>query len=90
LTKFVDDTWMENNGFIPTREIEHARETTQWQGARIRDLKSKPVVTVKAHDTAESAIDIMTEKSFDQLPVLSKRRTTGRLGYLGQYVELHI
>lgn len=72
LTKFVDDTWMENNGFIPTKEIEHARETTQWQGARIRDLKLKPVVTVKVYDTAESAIDIMTEKSFDQLPVLSK------------------
>ena len=72
LTKFVDDTWMENNGFIPTKEIEHARETTQWQGATIRDLKLKPVITVKAHDTAESAIDIMTEKSFDQLPVLSK------------------
>ncbi|KAG0125889.1 tryptophan synthase beta subunit-like PLP-dependent enzyme [Tuber indicum] len=71
LSKFVDDTWMENNGFIPAKEIEHARETTQWQGARIRDLKLKPVVTVKAHDTAKSAIDIMTEKSFDQLPVLS-------------------
>ncbi|RPA96899.1 cystathionine beta-synthase [Choiromyces venosus 120613-1] len=72
LSKFVDDTWMENNHFIPTEEIEDAPETTQWQGARIRDLKLKPVVTVKAHDTAESAIDIMTEKSFDQLPVLSK------------------
>ncbi|CUS12364.1 unnamed protein product [Tuber aestivum] len=72
LSKFVDDTWMENNDFIPTKEVNRAPETTQWQGARIRDLKPKPVITVKAHDTAESAIDIMTERGFDQLPVLSK------------------
>lgn len=76
LSKFVDDTWMENNDFIPTQEIEQARETQQWQGATIKDLKLKPVVTVRDTATAEAAIEIMREKSFDQLPVLGK---SGRL-----------
>lgn len=76
LSKFVDDTWMENNDFIPTKEIEEARETKQWQGATIKDLKLKPVVTVRDDAIAEAAIEIMREKAFDQLPVLSK---SGRL-----------
>ncbi|KAI5839164.1 tryptophan synthase beta subunit-like PLP-dependent enzyme [Morchella snyderi] len=76
LSKFVDDTWMENNDFIPTQEIEQARETQQWQGAKIQDLKLKPVVTIRDNATAEAAIEIMREKSFDQLPVLGK---SGRL-----------
>lgn len=76
LSKFVDDTWMENNDFIPTKEIEEARETKQWQGATIADLKLKPVVTVRDTALAEAAIEIMREKAFDQLPVLS---TSGRL-----------
>jgi len=77
LTKFVDDTWMENNDFIPTSEIEQARQTTQWHGANISDLNLKPVVTVRASDSAEKAMDLMREKSFDQLPVLGDK--SGRL-----------
>lgn len=67
LTKFVDDAWMKNNGFAATPP---ATEAT------IRDLKLKPVVTVTSTSTAEQAIDIMTDKHFDQLPVLS---ASGRL-----------
>lgn len=76
LSKFVDDTWMENNDFIATKEIAEGHETKQWQGATIRDLKLKPVVTVPDSAVAEAAIEIMSDKSFDQLPVLSG---TGRL-----------
>lgn len=76
LSKFVDDTWMENNDFIATKEIAEGRETKQWQGATIRDLKLKPVITVQDSAIAEAAIEIMSEKAFDQLPVLSE---TGRL-----------
>lgn len=73
LSKFVDDTWMENNDFVPTSVIEAARETTQWHGATIADLKLKPVVTVRASARAEQAMEIMREKGFDQLPVLSDK-----------------
>ena len=67
LTKFVDDAWMKNNGFATSPP---ATEAT------IRDLQLKPVVTVARTSTAEQAIDIMTDRHFDQLPVLSDR---GRL-----------
>lgn len=76
LSKFVDDTWMENNDFIATGEIAEGREMKQWQGATIKDLKLRPVVTVPDSALAEAAIEIMSEKSFDQLPVLS---SSGRL-----------
>lgn len=72
LSKFIDDTWMENNNFIATKEIAEGREMKQWQGATIKDLKLKPVVTVSDSAIAEAAIGIMSEKSFDQLPVLSQ------------------
>lgn len=71
LSKFVDDTWMENNDFIATGEIAERRETKQWQGATIKELKLRPVVTVSDSALAQAAIEIMSEKSFDQLPVLS-------------------
>ena len=87
LSKFVDDSWMENNGFIPTKETADASENTQWQGARIKDLKLRPVVTVKANDLAEGAIDIMTEKSFDQLPVLGKNGQLVGLVTLGNLLS---
>lgn len=72
LSKFVDDTWMENNEFIATSEVAEAEETKQWQGAVIADLKLRPVVTVRDTAAAGEAVDIMREKSFDQLPVLGR------------------
>jgi cystathionine beta-synthase len=90
LTKFVDDTWMENNDFIPTT-VENAHRTSQWEGATIRDLKLKPSVTISASSSAEMAIEIMREKSFDQLPVLSddSKRLVGlvTLGNLLSYIS---
>ncbi|KAF8458431.1 tryptophan synthase beta subunit-like PLP-dependent enzyme [Terfezia claveryi] len=70
LTKFIDDTWMTNNGFpIPTAQP--APEDQKWQGATIRALKLKPVVTIKSSASVSSAVEIMQEKGYDQLPVLN-------------------
>jgi len=91
LTKFVDNTWMENNDFFPTASIENVRNTSEWDNATIRHLKLKPVVTVKASATGEEAMEIMREKSFDQLPVLAdnSRRLVGlvTLGNLLSYIS---
>ncbi|RPA87481.1 cystathionine beta-synthase [Ascobolus immersus RN42] len=88
LTKFVDDTWMENNNFVET-EIQK-QEGSQWQGATIKDLRLKPVVTISESSTAASAIEVMREKSYDQLPVLGpKQRLVGliTLGNLLSYIS---
>lgn len=87
LSKFVDDTWMENNDFIATGEIAERRETKQWQGATIKDLKLRPVVTVSDSALAEAAIEIMSEKSFDQLPVLSSSGSLVGLVTLGNLLS---
>lgn len=72
LTKFVDDTWMENNNFVSNPASNG--------DAKIRDLNLKPVVAVTTTNTAEEAIEIMREKSFDQLPVLLDSNTKRLVG----------
>jgi cystathionine beta-synthase len=75
---------MQNNDFIPT--------LVSTKAAKIRDLNPKPVVAVTAKNTAEEAMEIMREKSFDQLPVLSdsnSKRLVGlvTLGNLLAYIS---
>lgn len=87
LTKFVDDTWMENNNFV---ESEIQQSGSQWQGATIKSLKLKPVVTINENSTAAAAIEVMREKSYDQLPVLGpNQRLVGliTLGNLLSYIS---
>lgn len=71
LTKFVDDDWMLNNGFEEETAAEDARVEKKWQGATIKSLNLKPIVTVRKSSTCIAAIDSMREKGFDQLPVLN-------------------
>ena len=42
-----------------------------FQDATIRSLRLKPVVTIKESAPIASAVDIMREKGYDQLPVLA-------------------
>jgi len=72
LTKFVDDTWMENNDFVASSVLN--------EEAKIRDLNLKPVVGVTTTSTAEQAMEIMREKSFDQLPVFSDSNSKRLVG----------
>lgn len=87
LTKFVDDTWMENNNFV---DKEVVGETQQWEGAKIRDLSLKPVVCIREDSPVSSAIETMRDKGYDQLPVNSaKGRLVGlvTLGNLLSYIS---
>lgn len=42
-----------------------------FSNARVRSLRLKPVTTVRANDASQAAIELMREKGFDQLPVLT-------------------
>ncbi|CAN6675055.1 hypothetical protein TRVA0_082S00210 [Trichomonascus vanleenenianus] len=70
LTKFVDDDWMQYNGFVDdaTLAAQEAKKA-QYKGATIADLNLKPVVTVQETTKISAAIELLREKSFDQLPV---------------------
>lgn len=70
LTKFVDDDWMNYNGFVDDATLSaQAEKKAQYQGATIADLHLKPVVTVQAAAKVSNAIETLREKAFDQLPV---------------------
>ena len=91
LSKFADDDWLAANDLLPptppTEPVEDVKRqrttsrssTDQFQGATIRSLRLKPVQTVTADQPCASAIEMMRDKGFDQLPVLAPngRRLVG-------------
>ncbi|EPS38255.1 hypothetical protein H072_7988 [Dactylellina haptotyla CBS 200.50] len=90
LSKFIDDEWMVNNDFITAEELQKPNTSTSpYQDATIRSLHLKNIVTVQVNAKVSAAIDIMREKAFDQLPVLSGSRLVGlvTLGNLLSYVS---
>src|SRR5579871_6490269 len=66
---------MVNNDFITPEKPEISK--SPYQDATIRSLRLKNIVTIQVNAPVSSAIDIMREKAFDQLPVLSGSRLVG-------------
>ncbi|RVD85662.1 uncharacterized protein DFL_003975 [Arthrobotrys flagrans] len=90
LTKFIDDDWMVNNDFLTPDELEKPTTSkSPYQDATIRSLRLKTIVTIQVDANVTSAINVMREKSFDQLPVLSGTRLVGlvTLGNLLSYIS---
>ncbi|EWC47055.1 cystathionine beta-synthase [Drechslerella stenobrocha 248] len=90
LSKFADDDWMVNNDFMTADELEKPDASkSPYQDATIRSLRLKNIVTIQANAKVSSAIEIMREKAFDQLPVLSDTRLVGlvTLGNLLSYMS---
>ncbi|KAK7899698.1 cystathionine beta-synthase [Exophiala xenobiotica] len=88
LTKFVDDDWLAANDLLPPTpppepepepgsprisRRDTIKQSDQFQGARVRELRLKPVQTVTSDQPCSSAIEVMREKGFDQLPVLAPK-----------------
>ena len=87
LSKFVDDDWLAANNLLPptpppepSSPIERKRTRTNsmkerdaFSGATIRALRLKPIQTIPSDSSCASAIEVMREKSFDQLPVTSPK-----------------
>ena len=83
LSKFVDDDWLAANDLLPPtppaepsspisrqRTSSHSQRD-QFDGATVRALRLKPIQTIPANSPCSSAIEVMREKSYDQLPVTS-------------------
>lgn len=86
LSKFIDDDWLAANDLLPPTppsefetprlsrsRTDSFRQNDQFRGARVKDLRLKPVQTVTSDSTCSSAIEVMREKGFDQLPVLAPK-----------------
>lgn len=76
LSKFVDDDWLAANDLLPpTPPLEPSspvreKHKDSFNGATVRSLRLKPVQSIPADQPCSSAIEIMREKGYDQLPVL--------------------
>lgn len=91
LSKFVDDDWLAANNLLPPTppaeptspqlsRTPSIKKDDPFHGARVRHLRLKPVQTVTSDSPCSSAIEVMREKGFDQLPVLApspSRRLVG-------------
>jgi len=79
MTKFLNDDWMIDNGFVDESFLQTIqKETSKWHGATVADLKLPTPITVLGTDTIEKALDIMKRRGFDQLPVVNdKKRAIG-------------
>ncbi|KAH6693422.1 cystathionine beta-synthase [Plectosphaerella plurivora] len=84
LSKFADDDWLaandllpEVNGIEPAAAAANNKSADPLEGQTIRALRLKPVMSVPSTSPCAEAIEIMRDKGFDQLPVLSP--TGGRL-----------
>ncbi|KXH59842.1 cystathionine beta-synthase [Colletotrichum salicis] len=83
LSKFADDDWLAANDLLPEvngLEIQATANgaTTSakggvdpYEGATVSALRLKPVMSVPATSPCSEASEIMRDKGFDQLPVLS-------------------
>ncbi|KAL2811181.1 tryptophan synthase beta subunit-like PLP-dependent enzyme [Aspergillus granulosus] len=80
LTKFADDDWLAANDLLPSLPTEVTVSSTIQQskgqddafaGHTVSSLRLKPVTTVHSNIPCETAIEIMRDRGFDQLPVLA-------------------
>ncbi|KAK1517001.1 cystathionine beta-synthase [Colletotrichum costaricense] len=83
LSKFADDDWLAANDLLPevngleTQATSNGNATSAkgsvdpYEGATVRALRLKPVMSVPATSPCSEASEIMRDKGFDQLPVLS-------------------
>src|ERR671936_270631 len=69
LSKFYDDNWMLEHGFVervaPTPTVEQVLRSKRYEEADVPDL-----VTISAHQKVGEAIDVMQRYSISQLPVV--------------------
>ncbi len=71
LTKFVDDRWMRENGFL---DPDWAVETV---ADMLRAMPPREVFTVDVGDTLAYAVGVLKSRGISQLPVLDKGKLAG-------------
>lgn len=79
LTKFVDDEWLKKNDLWDDEVLARVNSQNEspvakkdpFDGATVKSLNLKPVVSVKESATVAEVIKILKDNAFDQLPVLT-------------------
>jgi len=66
MSKFLNDSWMIDNGFLEEDTTALAKEW--WANKTVADLKLETPFTVSPQVTCSHAIDILKQQGYDQLP----------------------
>jgi cystathionine beta-synthase len=69
MTKFLNDGWMVENGFMEEEQKDEKREW--WSDKPVAELRLQSPQTVSPHVTCAAALEVLKSKGFDQLPVVS-------------------
>ncbi|OMJ08161.1 Cystathionine beta-synthase [Smittium culicis] len=87
MTKFLNDKWMESNGFMEPERSQQGVQKKSVTGLTIKDLGLKKAVTVFTSTTAQEASQVMLDLGFDQLPVISSNGHLKGIVTLGNIVS---
>jgi len=88
MTKFLNDDWMLDAGFVDPAIIPTQKQEDQkWQGASVRDLKLSTPIVVQGNDTVGRVVDIMKRRGFDQIPIVNQNKLPTGLLTLGNLLS---
>jgi cystathionine beta-synthase len=70
MSKFLNDSWMYDNGFV--EKVEIGLPSAWWSNRRVADLTLTSPVTITPDVTCREAIEIMSSQGFDMVPIQSE------------------
>ena len=69
MTKFLDDDWMIDKGFMEVSEKQDGEYSQAWATHTVNDLALEVPLTIEPNVSLGKAVELMQRKGFDQLPV---------------------
>jgi cystathionine beta-synthase len=82
MTKFLNDSWMYDNGFIDEDCHRQSRLSAWWGSRSVSELGLNTPITVSPETSCKEAIDLLLSQGFDMVPVQSTNQ-----GILGVVTE---
>ena len=74
MTKFLNDDWMIERGFIDSASVASDIATAEWWTHQtVAQLPQRTPLTVYPDVSINTAVEIMKREGFDQIPVVSQQ-----------------
>jgi len=82
MSKFLNDSWMIDNGFMEDHETVDLK-AEWWSRRTVNDLRLQTPLTISSSLSCAAAIEIMSKEGYDQLPVVSSEGSVEGMVTLG-------
>ena len=86
LSKMYSDDWMRDNGFIPAPEYSYYAEDLLERKQRLSSVPD--MITVKAEDSVQHALEAMERHHIDQLPVVNE--SGQNVGHINEVIVMQV